>query len=1244
MQSAKILIVEDESITALAIKHKLKRLGYSVLAIESCGIEAIKKTAQLEPDLILMNIALKGNMEGIETAHKINKRFNIPIIYLTAYCDDDILEKAKLTNPYGYINTPFSDTDLKIGIKNGLYRHQFELEDINKRNKAEEKLKESEEKYRTLFNLSPDNVILIGVDGKLLDVNDTALENTGLRASDLIGKHFKDLKILPEEDMFLHIKKVSQILNGKAIGPYESRFIDKDGQIRFVETHIKPLEKDGNLFALQIISHDINNRKKAENALKLSEAYYRTIFENTGTVTLIIEENMIISLMNHEAEKFSGYSKGEIEGKRKWSEFIANKDDLQRMEEYKNLRINNSNSAPRNYEFQIKTKDNIIKDAFVTVSVIPGTDKSLVSLLDVTEKRRSRKAFIESEQKYRQLVENAHEGICSIDLEGAITFVNPRMAEILGYTVPEMLKKSFESFIDEKFIGIVQNHLKSPAKAFKGHYDFEFIKKDGETVYTSIETSIILDENGNEKGILALVADITERKKTEEELKESEEKFREVFNNANDMIFLYELSEKGMPGNFIEVNDVACGKLNYNAYEMCNKTFLDIALIQKDVKMNHISEKMLNGEHAIFDADLIGSAGNKIPVEINNHFFKLKNAIVGLAIARDITERKKAENALKENERYMKTILATIQTGIVVIDAKTKEIIDVNRAAINLIGGIKEDIIGKKCHKFICPYEDGKCPITDLNQKIDNSERILLTLNNEEIPIIKSVVPVTLKGRKCILDSFIDISELKKLGKSLKESKEKYKALIKASPEAVVVTDLYGNITFASPKTLELYGFERKEELIDKNAFEFIAPECHEKAISDVEKIIEENTHRNLVYKFIKNDGTPFIGELNLSIIKDNKREPQSVIFILRDITEIRKAEKQIKRANIYHQGLIEASLDPLVTIGENGKITDVNSATETITGYSRNELIGTDFSDYFTEPKKAREGYQRVFNDSIVKNYELEIKHKDGHIIPVSYNASVYKNENDEVIGVFAAARDITEIKKAEKNIKNSLKEKEVLLREIHHRVKNNLQIISSLLSLQSSYINDNEALDVFKESQNRVKSMAMIHEMLYKSDSLIKINFGHYINELTNNLVYNYKISPNIVQIEQNIDNIYFDVNTSIPCGLIVNELVSNSLKHAFPRFKTSELLRNSFNISQFDQGKINIELKADDDNYIITIADNGIGFPDNIDFRKTDSLGLELVNNLVEQLDGSIELDKTGGTKFTINFKLDDYDENI
>ncbi len=150
----------------------------------------------------------------------------------------------------------------------------------------------------------------------------------------------------------------------------------------------------------------------------------------------------------------------------------------------------------------------------------------------------------------------------------------------------------------------------------------------------------------------------------------------------------------------------------------------------------------------------------------------------------------------------------------------------------------------------------------------------------------------------------------------------------------------------------------------------------------------------------------------------DKDRAVTGGFGITQDITKRKKAEEALRISNIYNRSLIEASLDPLVTIGPDGKITDVNNSTETVTGYSRDELIGTDFSDYFTEPEKAKEGYQHVFQEGLVRDYPLEIQHKDGHITPVLYNASVYKDESGKVIGVFAAARDITELKKAEKKL----------------------------------------------------------------------------------------------------------------------------------------------------------------------------------------------------------------------------------
>lgn len=210
---------------------------------------------------------------------------------------------------------------------------------------------------------------------------------------------------------------------------------------------------------------------------------------------------------------------------------------------------------------------------------------------------------------------------------------------------------------------------------------------------------------------------------------------------------------------------------------------------------------------------------------------------------------------------------------------------------------------------------------------------------------------------------------------------------------------------------------------------------------------------------------------------------------------------------------------------------------------------------------------------------------------------------------------------KKAEEQIEKSLNGKEVLLREVHHRVKNNLQIISSLLRLQSRRIEDKQALEMFKDTQNRVKSMALIHDRLYQSKDLAIIDFAAYINGLTGNLFRSYNQKG--IKLDIEVKDIFLDINTGVPCGLIISELVSNSLKHAFPGGKN---------------GKIQVGLYKLPKNgdFTLIVSDNGVGFPECLDSQNTESLGLQLVTALVEQLDGTIELDRGEGTSFTLKFK--------
>ena len=215
----------------------------------------------------------------------------------------------------------------------------------------------------------------------------------------------------------------------------------------------------------------------------------------------------------------------------------------------------------------------------------------------------------------------------------------------------------------------------------------------------------------------------------------------------------------------------------------------------------------------------------------------------------------------------------------------------------------------------------------------------------------------------------------------------------------------------------------------------------------------------------------------------------------------------------------------------------------------------------------------------------------------------------------------EVGERLRTEERLRASLGEKEILLKEIHHRVKNNLQIIYSLLSLQSDLILDEQTLELFKDSKHRIRSMALIHEKLYRSEDLARIDFGEYVNALTSDLLSSYSSNPTGLNLKLHVNGVHLSVDTAVPCGLMLNELFTNSLKYAFP---------------DGQDGEINIELlKNGGEEFRLVIGDNGIGIPEEVDFRNTKSLGLQLVNSLAAQLDGAVELDRTHGTTFTITF---------
>lgn len=337
------------------------------------------------------------------------------------------------------------------------------------------------------------------------------------------------------------------------------------------------------------------------------------------------------------------------------------------------------------------------------------------------------------------------------------------------------------------------------------------------------------------------------------------------------------------------------------------------------------------------------------------------------------------------------------------------------------------------------------------------------------------------------------------------------------------------------------------------------------------------------------------------------------------------QVQAQRERQSLFHM-LTHA----LMCIHDSVFITDmhdvimyVNQAFIVAYGYEEKEIVGRHVATLFNGDGLPSDMLKANF-----MGWSGEVFHtrRDGRRFPVSLSRSVVLDGTGRRLAVVGVARDITARRQAEEQVRASLKEKEVLLREIHHRVKNNLQVVSSLLNLQTGYIQDDRVADALRDSQNRVKSMALIHERLYQSRILTRIDFKDYLESLIGHVKSSYR-GVGDVRVSTDIQQVFLNVDEAIPCGLMVNELVSNALKHAFPEDLQGEL-KVSLRVEEAD---------AERQTLVLEVGDNGAGFPPDVDFERTQSLGLQLVSMLARQIRGELELIRSPGTLIRLRFSV-------
>jgi PAS domain S-box-containing protein len=516
----------------------------------------------------------------------------------------------------------------------------------------------------------------------------------------------------------------------------------------------------------------------------------------------------------------------------------------------------------------------------------------------------------------------------------------------------------------------------------------------------------------------------------------------------------------------------------------------------------------------------------------------------------------------------------------------------------------------------------------DLLEHLNEREQAEKELEQHKLQLEERVKERTKELRKVNKQLQLEIVERENAEKELRDSEEKYRLFFENISDVVFVVDSDFLLSYVSPTVEGLSGY-KPDELIGRSfeELDFLTPESFGRALENMERILAGEEIGLSEVQFMTKDDVKTSVEVSYTPIFHGD-EFNQLICVARDITERKLAEEALRESEEMYKTLVKTSPEAVTTSDLEGKITFVSPQTLKLHGYNTSEeLLGKSAFEliHSSDHEIAMTNLQLTFTNGFVRNLEYKMLRKDGSIFPGELSAALIKDADGNPKSFIATTRDITERKKWEEQLKASLEEKETHLREIHHRVKNNIQVISSILNLYTGYIKNEKYIEMFREIQNRIRTMALIHEKLYLAKDTKQINFEEYIRELINNLFQFHEIKSTVIHTNIEAKKVYLGLDSAIPCGLIINELISNSFKHAFKGRTEGEV-----------SIKLNLEKQKSDTNKIsIIIGDNGVGFPKNIDFKKSRTFGLLLVNTLVDQLDGTIELNNSNGTEFEITF---------
>lgn len=461
---------------------------------------------------------------------------------------------------------------------------------------------------------------------------------------------------------------------------------------------------------------------------------------------------------------------------------------------------------------------------------------------------------------------------------------------------------------------------------------------------------------------------------------------------------------------------------------------------------------------------------------------------------------------------------------------------------------------------------------------------------------------------------------------ALVASEARYRSILNASPDAIAISDLEGRITMFSTRAASMFGGEPGVDVVGRNITEFVVPEERAAVASRLAQLFAGTKTGTGEYRGLRLDGATFDIEVNSEFIRDTDGRPTEIVFVVRDITEQKRAREAVRRSNDLLRSIVETVPARIFWKDRSLRFLGCNTQFARDAGLDGPaDLVGrTDFDMVWRDQAAAYQADDRAVMESGLPKLDFEEPQStpEGGEIWLSTSKVPLRDERGEVMGILGIYQEVTERKLADDALRDALTEKESLLKEIHHRVKNNLQVVTSLLRLEAGRSPEAAVKHALGEMQGRVLSMSVLHETLYKTRTFGRVDLAGYLRELAHQFFRAHAAAAASARLKLELSPVEVRIEQGIPCGLIVNELMTNSFKYAFTDGRP---------------GEVGILLRSNPDHEILLrVTDTGPGLPPDFDVGKTRSLGMQLISDLARQLGGRLEIGPAPGARFDVRFR--------